>query len=122
MKITGFKGINLIGYLEGSEKGPVILLNCHLDTVKECAGWSKDPYNPTIENGRLYGLGALDMKSGCAALLEQKRMGLDPVFVPERCGIKNAEIWHSITEKNYPEQLTALKEAEKNGNKVKTKA
>jgi AGCS family alanine or glycine:cation symporter len=53
---------------------------------------------------------------------EQKRMGLDPVFVPERCGIKNAEIWHSITEKNYPEQLTAFKEAEKNGNKVKTKA
>ncbi|MDF2677544.1 MAG: peptidase [Bacillota bacterium] len=68
-KITGFKGINLIGSLEGSKQGPVILINCHLDTVNECSGWTKHPYNPVIENGRLYGLGALDMKSGCAAAL-----------------------------------------------------
>jgi alanine or glycine:cation symporter, AGCS family len=40
----------------------------------------------------------------------QKKMGLDPVFVPERCGIENAELWNEIVEKNYPEQLAALKE------------
>ncbi len=37
-------------------------------------------------------------------------MGLDPVFIPERCGIKDAELWTEITEKNYPDQLAALKE------------
>lgn len=39
----------------------------------------------------------------------QKKMGLDPVFIPERCGIENAELWKGIVEKNYPEQLAALK-------------
>jgi AGCS family alanine or glycine:cation symporter len=41
---------------------------------------------------------------------QQKKMGLDPVFVPERCGIKGAEVWNDIVEQNYPEQLAALKE------------
>ena len=41
---------------------------------------------------------------------QQKKMGLDPVFVPERCGIKDAEAWNDIVEQNYPEQLAALKE------------
>jgi len=44
---------------------------------------------------------------------EQKRMGLDPVFIPERCGIKDADIWHDINEKNYSTQLAALKATQK---------
>jgi len=38
----------------------------------------------------------------------QKKMGLDPVFIPSRCGIKNAELWDEITRTRYPEQLAAL--------------
>lgn len=68
-KITNFKGINVIGRLKGKEKGPCILLNGHLDTVNICEGWEKDPLRATIEENKLYGLGALDMKSGCVALL-----------------------------------------------------
>lgn len=52
-------------------------------------------------------------KPGLATLKdfeEQKKMGLDPVFIPERCGIKDAEIWNEIVEKNYGEQLAALEE------------
>ena len=55
-------------------------------------------------------------KPGIATLKDyeaQKKMGLDPVFVPERCNIKNAELWHSIAENGYPEQLAALKEKDK---------
>ncbi len=51
-------------------------------------------------------------KPGIATLKdyeEQKKMGLDPVFVPERCGIKDADLWHSITEKRYSTELAALK-------------
>ena len=51
-------------------------------------------------------------KPGIATLKDyeaQKKMGLDPVFVPSRCGIKNAEIWEGIVAKRYPEQLAALK-------------
>jgi AGCS family alanine or glycine:cation symporter len=51
---------------------------------------------------------------------EQKRMGLDPIFIPERCGIKNAEIWNEVVEKNYPEELAALR-AKAGNKKTKTK-
>ena len=44
---------------------------------------------------------------------EQKKMGLDPVFVPERLGIEGAELWDVIVAKTYPEQLAALKEKER---------
>ena len=46
---------------------------------------------------------------------EQKKMGLDPVFVPERLGIQGAELWDSIVEKSYPRQLAALREKERSG-------
>ncbi len=39
----------------------------------------------------------------------QKKMGLDPVFVPSRCGIQGAELWTTIAERSYPEELAALK-------------
>ncbi|PAB57984.1 peptidase [Anaeromicrobium sediminis] len=67
--ITNFKGTNIIGKLKGREKGPSILLNGHLDTVNICEGWVKEPLKGTVEGNKLYGLGALDMKSGCTALL-----------------------------------------------------
>ncbi len=57
-------------------------------------------------------------KTGIATLKDyeqQKKMGLDPVFVPERLGIKGAELWDSIVARTYPDQLAALKEKERTG-------
>ena len=68
-KITKFKGINLVGSIKGKEEGLKILLNGHLDTVTLSQGWTKDPFKATIEGDRLYGLGALDMKGGSAAIM-----------------------------------------------------
>ena len=42
---------------------------------------------------------------------KQKKLGLDPVFVPEDCGI-DAPLWDEIAETKYAAQLTAKKEAE----------
>ncbi|MBQ5373303.1 MAG: acetylornithine deacetylase, partial [Bacteroidaceae bacterium] len=36
---------------------PTLLLNAHIDTVKPVAGWQKDPWKATLEDGYLYGLG-----------------------------------------------------------------
>ena len=47
---------------------PTILLNSHHDTVKPNSSWTKDPYNPTIENGKLFGLGSNDA-GGCLVSL-----------------------------------------------------
>lgn len=39
---------------------PVLMLNSHMDTVKPASSWTKDPFVPKIEDGRLYGLGSND--------------------------------------------------------------
>ena len=100
--VTGFRGKNVILCLDGGEPGPHICLNGHLDTVKLCGGWTRNPGGElvTADSGGaaavaagtdeaaavavnsggaagtgaatnagdlLYGVGALDMKSGCAA-------------------------------------------------------
>ncbi len=67
-KVTGFKGKNVVVSLEGKKDGPVICLNGHLDTVSLCSGWTSNPKGE-IKGDRLYGVGALDMKSGCAATM-----------------------------------------------------
>ena len=41
----------------------------HTDTVDVTEGWTYDPFNLTEEDGKLYGLGACDMKGGIAAAL-----------------------------------------------------
>lgn len=48
---------------------PTLLLNAHIDTVKPVAGWTRDPYLPSIEGGRLYGLGSNDCGGGLVSLL-----------------------------------------------------
>ena len=53
----------------GKKKAPAIAFNGHMDTVEVMTGWRHDPYGATIEKGMLYGLGALDMKCGLAALM-----------------------------------------------------
>jgi acetylornithine deacetylase/succinyl-diaminopimelate desuccinylase-like protein len=45
------------------------MLNFHLDTFPVCDGWIQDPFTPWLEDGRLYGLGAHDMKGGGACVL-----------------------------------------------------
>lgn len=68
-KITNYKGTNILGSIKGTSAGPTILLNAHLDTVNICEGWTRDPLKALIEEDKMFGLGALDMKSGAAALL-----------------------------------------------------
>jgi len=50
--------------------GNSALFNGHLDVVspEPLALWDKDPFNPFIQNGWLYGRGSGDMKAGVAAM------------------------------------------------------
>ncbi len=49
---------------------PTILLNSHIDTVKPVNGWRKDPFSPTEENGKLYGLGSNDAGASVVTLFQ----------------------------------------------------
>jgi acetylornithine deacetylase len=61
------------------EAKPTILLNSHIDTVKPVAGWKRDPFAATEDNGWLYGLGSNDAGASLVALLAAFRhCGLDP--------------------------------------------
>ena len=52
----------------GSDK-PVLLLNAHIDTVKPAGGYTRDPFTPSEEDGRIYGLGTNDDGASVVALL-----------------------------------------------------
>ena len=61
---------NVIVKLKGSEPGPRIMLNGHMDTVEAGRGWIHNPFGAEIEEGRMYGRGTIDMKSGLACILQ----------------------------------------------------
>ena len=53
----------------GDKRAPAVSFNGHMDTVEVMSGWKHEPYAAKVEKGMLYGLGALDMKCGMAALM-----------------------------------------------------
>jgi acetylornithine deacetylase len=58
---------NVVGVARGSGGGRSLLLNAHTDTVG-VAGM-ESPFEPRVEDGRLYGRGAYDMKASLAAIM-----------------------------------------------------
>ena len=52
-----------------NEARPTLLLNAHLDTVKPVSTYTRNPYEPSLEEGMLYGLGSNDCGGGLVSLL-----------------------------------------------------
>jgi acetylornithine deacetylase len=48
---------------------PTLLLNSHHDTVKPATGYTKDPFCPVMQEGKLYGLGSNDAGGPLVALM-----------------------------------------------------
>ena len=59
--------VNVVGRIEGMALRPCIHLNGHFDVVPPGEGWRVDPFGGEVRDGRIYGRGASDMKSGLAA-------------------------------------------------------
>ena len=49
---------------------PTLLLNSHHDTVRPAASYTRDPYAPTVEGDRLYGLGSNDAGASAVSLTQ----------------------------------------------------
>jgi acetylornithine deacetylase len=47
---------------------PTLLLCSHHDTVRPVAGWQRDPFQPMVEEGKLYGLGSNDAGASLVSL------------------------------------------------------
>ena len=48
---------------------PDILFNFHIDTVPVAKGWQRDPFSLSIEENKVFGLGACDIKGASACML-----------------------------------------------------
>ncbi|WP_313206340.1 M20 family metallopeptidase [Rhizobium lusitanum] len=60
---------NLLARLPGAGTKPPLVFSAHLDTVPVgTTGWTEEPFGGHIRDGRLYGRGASDMKSGVVAM------------------------------------------------------
>ncbi|MCF6240288.1 MAG: M20 family metallo-hydrolase [Bacteroidales bacterium] len=48
---------------------PTVLLNSHHDTVKPVSSWTKDPFMPVEDKGKIYGLGSNDAGASLVSLM-----------------------------------------------------
>jgi succinyl-diaminopimelate desuccinylase len=67
---------NVVAVVEGGGgPGPTLMFEGHTDVVTEGdrSAWSVDPYGALEREGRIYGRGSADMKSGVAAMLHGVR-------------------------------------------------
>ncbi len=58
---------NVVARFDGRTHGQTVHFNSHIDVVDTGAGWTVDPFEGVIKDGRIYGRGACDMKGGLAA-------------------------------------------------------
>ncbi|MHA1995156.1 MAG: M20 family metallopeptidase [Candidatus Hodarchaeales archaeon] len=64
---------NIYSKLIGEKSGKKIHFNGHTDTIPVVHGWETDPFDPVIKNGKLFGLGVCDMKTGIACTINMLR-------------------------------------------------
>jgi len=76
---------NVIGIFKGNQKNNSLILNGHIDVVspEPIDAWSRDPWSGHVEETKLFGRGAGDMKSGLIANLFAikciKKAGIRPI-------------------------------------------
>jgi acetylornithine deacetylase len=62
-------GRNVWCALAGNRPGKTLLFEAHIDTVPSSPAWTSDPWKVVRAGGRVQGLGANDVKGGCAAMV-----------------------------------------------------
>jgi acetylornithine deacetylase/succinyl-diaminopimelate desuccinylase-like protein len=68
--VEGRKAPLVLGVLEGDGDGPGVLFDAHFDTVHARPDdWSTDPWGAKVQDGVLYGRGAVDSKGTHVAML-----------------------------------------------------
>lgn len=68
---------NVHGVIKGSKPGKRLDYNSHTDTVPAGDDWLTDPFKAVIIDGKLYGRGACDMKTGIACSLNMLKAIVD---------------------------------------------
>jgi len=69
--VDGSRTPLVLGIFEGAGTKPGVLFDAHYDTVGAIPGdWSRDPWKAHVEDGVLYGRGAVDSKGSLVGMLD----------------------------------------------------
>ncbi|TFV97717.1 M20/M25/M40 family metallo-hydrolase [Algoriphagus kandeliae] len=81
-------GNNIIAYAKSFDATkPTVWLNSHHDTVKPNKAYTRDPFSPDIEDGKLFGLGSNDAGGplvsllGAFLILKDKELPFNLIFI-----------------------------------------
>ena len=115
--LEGFPGrTNIVARLKGSGELPPLLLNAHLDVVEaDETQWRVPPFEGRVQDGYLWGRGAVDMKNmaamSAAVLVMLKERGVplkrDVIFAgvaDEEAGCVRGSLWLA---KEHPDKIRA---------------
>ena len=71
MEVDREEGTGVVGVYGEDRGGRSLILNGHVDVVPpgDESNWSYPPWEATIDSGRVYGRGAVDMKGGLSCAL-----------------------------------------------------
>ena len=85
----------LFGALKGIGRGSSIALNGHVDVVPvgDLSSWSHDPWSGVTSEGKLWGRGTADMKSGVSAMIQA-------LGIIQKCGfeLRGDVFFHIVTD------------------------
>ncbi len=74
--------------IEGKSDGPTLLACSHLDTVPAGEGWTVPPHTATINDGHIFGRGAVDARGSCLSImLAAKKLATQGNFVGQFLGV-----------------------------------
>ncbi len=86
----GFKTKNFDGYVgtaQLTESEPELGILAHLDVVPEGSGWTQDPYQARVSDGKVYGRGAIDDKGPAVAVMYAMK-ALKDLNMPLKKGVR----------------------------------
>lgn len=111
-KSFGFKAKNIdnmCGYIEFGEGDKLLGIIAHLDVVPAENDWTYSPFNASIDNGNIYGRGAVDDKGPAIAALYAMKAVADNYKLDKRVrlilGLNEENNWKCIERYKETEEL-----------------
>ncbi len=114
-KKLGFKTKNIdgyCGYIEFGEGKEMLGIIGHLDVVPADNTWTYSPFNAKIDNGKIYGRGAIDDKGPVASSIYAMKAVMDNLNVKKRVrlilGLNEERDWKCIEYYKQKEEIPTL--------------
>ena len=114
-KKLGFRTKNIdgyCGYLEFGKGEEILGIIGHLDVVPADNTWTYSPFNAKIDNGKIYGRGAIDDKGPVCASIYAMKTVMDTCKVNKRVrlilGLNEEKDWKCIEYYKQKEELPTL--------------